>query len=157
MTSLLASGSWVGTHGIRSIRAVMEELVQQARQRILLSVYSLNEGAGTLFDRLGEAAARGVRIQVIADRAGVGDWGLDLLNRLSSSHPGAVEIHWFEGGDGSSLHAKVLAVDATHAIVGSANFTHRGLVRSQELGVLLDGEPARNAFLVIQDLFTQGE
>jgi hypothetical protein len=60
--------------------------------------------------------------------------------------------HWPAGcahGSRSSLHAKCVIVDATYALIGSANFTQRGYKRNLEIGVRLD-DPALASSLVQQ-------
>jgi phosphatidylserine/phosphatidylglycerophosphate/cardiolipin synthase-like enzyme len=47
-------------------------------------------------------------------------------------------------------------VDTAAAYIGSANFTENGLTKHFEVGALVRGQPARDFWLVVNRLFSEG-
>ena len=72
----------------------------------------------------------------------------------------ARRLHWPQSRRqaGASLHAKVLVVDETAALIGSANLTGAALERNVECGLLVRGGPtARLISRHIEQLVSQGD
>jgi phosphatidylserine/phosphatidylglycerophosphate/cardiolipin synthase-like enzyme len=135
---------WTGPESQRSTGrltlAVLADLINEAREQILLVSYATHPGA-EVRAALTRAAERGVSIISLLERAadnpqfnGHGDplLGIDA-RRLCWPGPSRPA--------GAALHAKVLVVDRRIALVGSANLTGHGLERNFEAGLLLRGGP----------------
>ena len=126
-----------GRHG-RLTLAVVADLIDEARQEILLASYATIPG-DTIQDALEDAADRGVGITLLLERnadnpnfSGRGDSFPGLTRR---------QLAWpaDERPAGASMHAKVLVVDRRIALVGSANLTGSALERNLECGLLVRG------------------
>lgn len=129
-----------GTAGDRRLTAaVLHELIDAARQRVLLvsfAAYTLTEVAADLKAAVGRGCAVDVVFETEEDSAGAYSGpkshpfhGINGIRRwrwpAANREPGAV------------LHAKLLVVDGRRALVGSANLTSRALTANLEVGVLV--------------------
>ena len=129
------AGSGVGG---RLTIAVLADLVAEARHEILLVSYATLPGA-MFQEALAAAARRGVVVRALLERhadnphffgddAVLTGFPVSRLNWPSALRP-----------PGASMHAKILVVDRTVALVGSANLTGPGLERNLECGLLVRG------------------
>jgi len=135
---------WTGPEsGVASGRltaAVVAELIDAAVDEILLVSFAAQPDA-EIVAALAEAVSRGVQLTLLAERfadnasfRGGEDWSAELT---------ATRLYWpaSERPHGAALHAKALVIDATVALVGSANFTRPGMERNLECGILIRGGP----------------
>lgn len=131
-------GSGVATSRLTS--AVVVDLIDQAKTDVLLVGYAVHTEP-TVHVALEQAHGRGVAITLLLERhadnpafSGAGDpfpgLAATRLSWLASVRPA-----------GASLHAKVLVVDGTAALIGSANVTSAALERNLECGLLVSGGP----------------
>ena len=51
-----------------------------------------------------------------------------------------------------ALHAKLIAADRHTAVVGSANFSHNGLIENHEIALLVKGKAARSLCAAVDSL-----
>ncbi len=120
--------------------AVLADLVAEADREIVLVSYATLPGPA-LHGALANAVRRGVVVRTLLERradnphffgddTSLSDIPIDRL-----CWPGALRPV------GASMHAKVLVVDRTVALVGSANLTGPGLERNLECGMLVRGGP----------------
>ena len=63
-----------------------------------------------------------------------------------------LKIRGFEDLDKGQLHAKVLIIDRSRALIGSANFTWRGMFSNHEVAVLLKGDDVWSLASLIDSL-----
>jgi len=120
--------------------AVIAGLIAEAKREIVLVSYA-SYPPKPILDALLAASDRGVEIVLLAelpaDRPGFR--GIDLpMPELRCTR-----LHWPAAARpaGSSLHAKVLIVDGTTALVGSANLTGNAMEQNLECGLLVRGGP----------------
>ena len=129
--------------GIGSVQSAIEELLSAADEEILIAIYEITEGANEFLDKLRICLARGVRVTFIINR--YFDKPLYVrkkLETLNNIFP-YLEIRSFEPETKSDdLHAKLLVVDRSRALVGSANLTWNGLIGNHELAVVVYGKDA---------------
>jgi cardiolipin synthase len=129
---------WMGS-GVGSIESAMRQLFYDAKQEILLTVYTITNGADMLFDWLELALSHGVEIKLVINR--LDDHTTEVINRLSrleKSYP-HLTIYNFKSDDFIDLHAKLIIVDRQKAIVGSSNLSRRGLLTNFELALIVEG------------------
>lgn len=119
---------------------VITDLIAEATEEIVLVSYATIPSQ-EIQQALIRAASRGVAITLLLERP-------EDKERFNGSHdpfPGLVaqRLHWPAASrpTGASMHAKILVIDRTTALVGSANFTGHGLERNLECGLLLRGGP----------------
>lgn len=124
--------------------AVISDLIDQADARLVLASYATIPSPRVV-DSLSAAAARGVDITLILERA------IDNPEFRSRGEPlpglRARRFYWPAAvrPPGAALHAKVLVADDRVALVGSANLTGRALENNLECGLLVRGGPLPRA------------
>jgi hypothetical protein len=121
---------------LRTTYATAVEMVEEARDELLVVGYVFTEGAKSLLERIAAAGRdRRVRVTVIGNRME------DYLPALRSAWPPdcpAPRVFSCQGNprdEMSALHAKVLVCDGSTALITSANFSHHGLHENIEIGV----------------------
>lgn len=135
----------------REYREELERLVGLAGRSVMLVSYVLSPvvakrkgAAWSVLATLGEAAARGVNVRVIFERAPRERAGVraarDACRLLRE-----MGVQARLGPEGLVLHSKYVVLDGVYSIVGSHNLTNRSLTRNYEVSVLLgDGRVARD-------------
>ncbi|MGH2448675.1 MAG: phospholipase D-like domain-containing protein [Chloroflexota bacterium] len=118
----------VSPHGAR--HAVLD-LIAQARRT--LSVYAEEVADQGIENAMITAASRGVRVRVLVP-TGATPEGVRRLRR------GKVRVQELTK---PYIHAKMLLVDGTEAMVGSENLSGASLDRNREVGILLRGDVLR--------------
>ncbi|MGL5828323.1 MAG: DISARM system phospholipase D-like protein DrmC [Angustibacter sp.] len=133
---------WTGPHSdITSHHItshILRELINSAREDILLVCYALRPQA-EIVERLSAAKNRGVFITCLAERQ-ADNPHFTGEDRVISALVGK-NLAWPQGRrhKGASLHAKIMVIDRTVALVGSANFTESGIEKNLECGVVIRG------------------
>lgn len=136
---LVASGQYFVGHGMRSINAVLQELVREAQKEILVAVYRMSLGGASFLQMLAEAVeARGISVRIVVHALREQPREIQsMLEAMEQRWPGTVfDFHTLTGED---LHAKVVIVDRRKAVIGSSNLTWGGLIANHEIGVLIEG------------------
>jgi phosphatidylserine/phosphatidylglycerophosphate/cardiolipin synthase-like enzyme len=125
----------------RLTSAVVVDLIDQAQTDVLLVGYAVHTEP-SVATALEQAQGRGIDITLLLER----DVDNPAFSGAGGAFPGlvATRLCWPASARtaGASLHAKVLAVDGTAALVGSANVTGAALERNLECGLLVRGGPA---------------
>jgi hypothetical protein len=136
--SVVWTGPESGVTSSRLTSATVTGLIGEARSSILLVSYATAPDP-SLDAALADAVARGVAVTFLAERHG------DNPSYIGSDTPfptvDAVRLHWPlpSRPAGAALHAKVIVVDESVALVGSANLTGRAMETNFECGILLRG------------------
>ncbi len=126
-------------HGIRNTAQVWIEMLRAARQSIdIEQFYLANTTDGALEPVIREveaAAARGVRVRIIAEKKFSATYP-ETLNRLRTAPHTEVRLLDVLSILGSGVqHAKYFVVDEVDVFVGSQNWDWRALSHINELGV----------------------
>lgn len=130
--------STVGTSRLTS--AVVIDLIDSAQSDLLLVGYAVHTEP-SVAAALHRAQGRSVDITLLLERS------VDntAFSGAGSAFPGltATRLSWPASARpaGASLHAKVLVVDGSAALIGSANVTGAALERNLECGLLVRGGP----------------
>ena len=132
----------------RMTLGVLTQLLAQAKRSVVIAAPFMQAGyglsSGTLADALQAALQRGVHVDVV----GTGQ-GLRTLDTTWLSQSAQGRLRLFQPkenmADAQRLgsHAKFCVADGLSAYVGSANLTAPGLGRHLEMGLLVQGEVAR--------------
>ena len=138
---------------VRSSKAAIQQLLDEAKHVILVVMYSFDDHALAL--RLAERARHGIAVEVhledsqIVEAESAAARGfnpreaylerrLDVLHTLERS--GALVHRVVHAKKFHQIHTKCLVVDRKAAIIGSGNFTEAAVQgRSLEAGLLLRG------------------
>ena len=159
---LVTGLEWLGGN-VRSLSAKLGEVIRAAEFTLDITVYSLTDGADELLAVINEKAAVGVRIRIIVDDLeSVEDYNKFFLRaklrEMIQRNPETFQVYNFpHESNTDGLHAKVVVVDRTHALIGSANLSFRGLLSTHELGVLVYGETARTTAECIDKLINSSK
>jgi phospholipase D3/4 len=107
----------------------------------MLEEYGAREGQ-RLYEALGRAAARGVRIRIV-NGPGFDPTG-DESGDLAAAHPDRISIRearmpdWYGSG---IMHQKIWIVDGRDVYLGSANNDWKSLTQVKEMGICVEGDP----------------
>lgn len=136
--------------GEQSVALAYERAIDQARHYIYIEDQFL--WPSRLTERLRDAAARGVRVILMTSRTyqvpvlGPYHNALqhDTLRRIRAGAPGHVHVFHLRQTRGRApihVHAKVMIVDDTYAVIGSANLARRSHTTDSELALaVVDGD-----------------
>ena len=121
---------------LRTTYATALEMVEEAKNEILVVGYVFTEGARSLLERVARASRdRRVRVTVIGNRM---EEHLSALRSAWSSDFLGPRVFSYQGNprdEMSALHAKLLVCDGATVLITSANFSHHGLHENIEIGV----------------------
>lgn len=133
---------WLGA-GVPAVERTIIELMAAAEREIILTVYSMTPGSGRVQEELERALGSGIRCTLLVNR--VRDQHPEIqstLQRLAAQYPDTLSVNDFVGEDIEGLHAKIVVVDRTAALVGSPNLSLRGMAAAHELAVIVRGPTA---------------
>lgn len=152
VTTVVTGLGWMGT-GIRSVQSALREMLQGAKQEVLLCAYSVSGGAGEILDEFENTLRRGIRLTAVINRFDQQPQDIQqYFLRLVSSYP-YCQVYTFSDPV-EELHSKLVVVDRTVALVGSANISMRGMRQNYELGVLLTNAEVSAIAQCVDDLLT---
>jgi phosphatidylserine/phosphatidylglycerophosphate/cardiolipin synthase-like enzyme len=148
----VTGNAWMGG-GIGSVQSAIEDLLEAANSEIQIAVYEMTAGADDFLEKLRTKVARGIKATMV-------------VNRYTEKSPLITKpledmMHRFPHFDlldfrpkqrSEDLHAKILVVDRSMALVGSANLTWKGLVGNHELAVTVVGPTASTIARLVDKL-----
>ncbi len=149
-TELVWTGVEAESLPLRRTEQVLLELVQAARDRVLIVSYAVYR-ARTVGEMLLDAIGRGVRVTLVLEPEDpLHEPSID--KRLAGLHPDlrrrAEVLIWpaehrkkDEAGNTGILHAKCAVADGRALFISSANLTETAMTCNMELGVLVRGGP----------------
>lgn len=142
LTIVVTGLAWMG-HGIRSIDSTVEEMLTGASDEVQVAAYMITEGARGFIQVLSDCLARGVIVTLILNRFREQPEEIQTtIIKLVRQFP-HFRLYEFNPDDRmEDLHAKLIVVDRSVALVGSSNLSWKGLVLNHELAVLVKGRTA---------------
>lgn len=146
----IATSEFLVGKGVRSVQAVVEELIKNADEEITIAAYTIGSGFSEFFELIEKSASRGVKIKILVNKLSEHPHNIvNFLRRLQKTYP-HVHVYNFIGKNDGDLHMKVLVTDRMKAVIGSANMTWKGMVENNELGLLIEGETPEKLALLIE-------
>lgn len=142
---------------IRTTSSVLIDLIDHARQEIVIAGYTLTTSIKPIIIHLAQAQRRGVQVVLIVDRMEENQ----LLPVLQSCWPRNQELPLLYTRQASSddprsaLHAKAIVVDGRAILATSANLSYHGMAGNIELGLLVEGKVAQEAVTLLKLLITE--
>ncbi|MGC8646643.1 MAG: phospholipase D-like domain-containing protein [Thermoplasmata archaeon] len=133
--TLVVSGErWVG-YGLRSFSSVLEEMISDAKWEIVFTAYMISDLK--ILENLKRALSKGISVEIFIykpEESGpsIVDW-ISMMKRDYDN----LTVHMIRD---YVLHAKVIIVDQSLILLGSANPTLSGMVRNYEIGLFLRDE-----------------
>ena len=132
-------------YGIRSFSSVIEEVINNARKKLVMTIYVLTDMK--IVKGLQKALERGISVEIFIyfPSQYQENEAVDEIIKMESMYD-YLKIHRIKN---EILHAKVLVVDGETALVGSANPTFGGMVKNYELGFLVEDQKISHKILTI--------
>ncbi len=135
---------WVGK-GVRSIWSMLNDTISKAENEMQIAAYAIGENSDEyeFFELLKGALARGIRVLLIANRfSKQRETVRKTLLELVMKHKTLIVKDFNPQDRREDLHAKIIVVDHSIALVGSANLSFKGMVANHELMVRVSGKTA---------------
>jgi phosphatidylserine/phosphatidylglycerophosphate/cardiolipin synthase-like enzyme len=127
--------------GVRSVRSALTDMLRDARLEVLICAYSITGGADEILNEFEDCLRRGIRFKVVINRFQNQYQHVQVyLRSLAASYP-YFRLYNFDDPV-EELHSKLIVVDRSIALVGSANLSMRGMRQNYELGVIVQGTEA---------------
>lgn len=161
--NILVTGRlWLGADGARSIGASLVEMVDSSKQEVIIVAYRLTSAAKDFVASVEGALARGCLVKIIRNSSKEPQPFEDqLVERLVRQYTTASVWDFREPNaspeDNIELHAKLVVVDRSVAVVGSANFSKNGMHRNHEIGIRVHGAEARSLAIACEQLIENGQ
>lgn len=157
IVSLVWTGPVSLPGSIRTTSSVLIDLIDHARQEIVIAGYTLTLSIKPIITRLAQAQQRDVQVVLIVDRMEENQ----LLPVLKSCWPRDQELPLLYTRQASphdpksALHAKAIVVDGRAILATSANLSYHGMAGNIELGLLVEGKVAQEAVTLLKLLITE--
>jgi len=130
-------------NGIRSINSLLEESLPKAIAEVQIVAYRITKGSGEFLQWLAACLNRGLRVSLVINRFEKQSTTIkEQLLQLSHEFPYFTLLDFCPEDASEDLHAKIIVIDRTKALIGSSNITWKGLVLNHELGVFIEGPTA---------------
>jgi phosphatidylserine/phosphatidylglycerophosphate/cardiolipin synthase-like enzyme len=146
--------AWMG-HGIGSIYTTIEELLINACDEVQIAAYGITAGAKEFIELIAGCLSRGLIVTVIVNKFGNQPKEIQMtISKLAQRYPHFTLLEFKPMRKNEDLHAKLIVVDRSRALIGSPNLTWKGLVSNHELAVLVEG-PAAGAVANLLDVLAK--
>jgi phosphatidylserine/phosphatidylglycerophosphate/cardiolipin synthase-like enzyme len=131
---------WMGER-IGSISAMVQEALSKAQNEIQITAYSISDNAIDFFYVLEKILSRRIRVLLIVNRFQNQSYFvkkklLELNNRFKKE---LILKDFAPVNEAEDLHAKLVVIDHTVALIGSANLTWKGMILNHEIMVKVTG------------------
>jgi phosphatidylserine/phosphatidylglycerophosphate/cardiolipin synthase-like enzyme len=135
---------WLG-RGLSSIWSLVSDSISKAESEIQIAAYAVGENSDEyeFFELLRGSLARGIRVLMIINRfSNQRESVRTTLLAIAAKYNNFVIKDFNPQDKREDLHAKLIVIDHTIALVGSANLSFKGMVANHELMVKLSGRTA---------------
>jgi phosphatidylserine/phosphatidylglycerophosphate/cardiolipin synthase-like enzyme len=148
--------AWLGS-GAQSVEQALTGLVENAQREIVICAYTITPSALPFISKVEDIIDQGVKGTIaINDFAKQSPQVQFQLKNACRKHPERWRLLDFAPSNiGTQLHAKLLVVDRTAALVGSANLSFHGMSLNHEMAVLLRGPIAESLAARVDLLLTR--
>lgn len=122
--------------GVRSVRSALKDILKDAKQEILLCAYSITGGADEILEEFEGCLKRGIQFKAVINRFHQQPQDTqEYFLKLLEIYP-YFQVYNFNNPV-EELHSKLIVVDRSVALIGSANLSMRGMKQNYELGIVL--------------------
>lgn len=131
---------------IRRTIPIIESLIDESRNEIMITGYSISSYSKTYFDKIEERLRVGVRAYIFINDD---DKLENYLNRFRKYLGNELVIYRYDRilvSENSSLHAKIIISDRKRALITSSNLSYNGFVNNIELGTLVESPQVRKLY-----------
>src|SRR5437870_854812 len=106
--------------GIKTVESEIEELIHGAQSSIVVVAYAIGRGGLTFLAGMEKCLGRGIRVTIILNRFHEQDSEVQTkIRSLMEEYPYFTAMSFEPSDDREALHAKVLVVDDSVALLGS--------------------------------------
>jgi len=134
--------AWMG-RGTRSVQSAIENMLTNASDEIQIAAYMITRGAKELLKLIQNSLYRGVRVTLIVNRLATQPKEIQAqIKDMTQQFQHFILLDFNPKKAEEDLHAKIVVVDRSTALVGSPNLSWRGLVLNHELAVVITGPAA---------------
>jgi len=142
VTIVVTGLTWMG-HGIRSIDSTIEEMLNSASDEIQIAAYMITKGAEDFLRLINQCLNRGVRVTLIVNRFRNQPRSIQMvIAQMMSQYRHFNLLEFCPKDVKEDLHAKLIVVDRSIALIGSSNLSWKGLILNHELAVVVEGPTA---------------
>jgi len=139
---VVTGSAWMGK-GTGSVESAIEDMLHGAKDEIQIAAFRITEGGAQFLRLLEESLARGVHATLIVNKFSSQPKVVqNTLDNMAIRFPHFVQVDFDPDSKAQDLHAKIIVVDRSVALVGSPNLSWKGLVLNHELAVVLSGPVA---------------
>lgn len=124
----------------QSTVVVIKSLIAKANESILLTGYSISPFIKEILELIKVKSEAGLHVEVFVD---CNKSSLFLIHYFSQNKTDNVKIYILDKtkvDDRTALHAKLLVIDKTTALISSANLSENGFMKNIEVGAVVTGE-----------------
>lgn len=134
--SLVATTPNITSIKIKTTKQAIQNLIENAEKSILITSYSMSDYFDEQIDSLIKKIKSGVYVRFFANQIDPHS-GYDKLFKCRSNY---LKIYNYVNTEDSmaALHAKVICVDGTKALITSANLSYHGQRGNIEIGSLIE-------------------
>lgn len=151
---VVTGSTWMGK-GIGSVESAIEDILHKAQEEIQVAAFQITEGCHPFLELIESSLSRGIRVTLIINKFESQPLSIQKeLDRLAVRFPHFTQVDFDPKNRKQDLHAKIIVVDRSVALVGSPNLTWRGLVLNHELAVVLSGPVAGTIGGLLDNLAT---
>lgn len=148
---ILATGSDFLKEGVRGTGPVVEEIMEHIDDELHILAYVISKHAVKFLDLIERAIESGVKTTLVINKLEEQDDEVkEKLRKWKNKFPYFNLVDF--NRKGKTLHAKVVVVDRTKAVIGSANFSWGGMSGNYEIGILLEGRDAWTLSRLVDDV-----
>ncbi len=142
---------WVGNLG-GSILTATREISENAKNEIQMTIYSFGKNIPEFLEIIRDLLKKNIRIQLVINKFNNQPIRVihDLL-KLMSQYQNLTLLD-FNPPENEDLHAKIMVVDRTWALIGSSNISWHGYISNHELAIIINGEFAENIAKLVDKL-----
>lgn len=130
-----------------SARHVILDSIGKAKESIYLEMYRLSDK--DIIGNLIDAHHRGVDVRVILDPTDAKTgWNVNSKTFETLANAG-VPVRWYDIMEKSTqrMHSKWAVIDGKETIIGSVNWSSKGLKENREIGALVQDKKTANVFM----------
>lgn len=124
----------------RKTAIVVNELINNAKNEISITGYSISEYVGDILDIIIKKSMSGVYVNLYINDLDSKDKILKDILMYKGKYLNVYNYNKEEDDKMAALHAKVIVIDSSKVFITSSNLSYHGMVKNIEMGVLINSK-----------------